>query len=112
MILDRVSYSRIIDNLYDGLYFVDRDRIIQYWNKAAERISGYTAAEVVGTSCSDNILTHVDSDGNNLCRGTCPLAMTIVDGEACEAEVFCTTKMVTGCLFLFVSALCVTRTAT
>ena len=88
MILDRVSYSRIIDNLYDGLYFVDRDRIIQYWNKAAERISGYTAAEVVGSSCSNNILTHVDINGNNLCKGMCPLAMTITSGEACEAEVF------------------------
>ncbi len=74
--------------LYDGLYFVDQNRIIRYWNKAAERISGFTAAEVVGKSCSDNILTHVDSDGNNLCRGTCPLAKTIADGEVREAEVF------------------------
>lgn len=88
MVIDRDSYNRIVDNLYDGLYLVDRDRIIQYWNKAAERISGYTAAEVVGRSCSDNILTHVDSNGNNLCKGICPLAMTIADGETREAEVF------------------------
>jgi diguanylate cyclase (GGDEF)-like protein len=63
------SYERIVENLYDGLYFVDRDRVITYWNKAAEQISGFTANEVVGKSCSDNILTHVDSDGNNLCDG-------------------------------------------
>lgn len=88
MILDKVSYSRLVDNLNDGLYIVDSDRIIQYWNKAAERISGYTAAEVVGRSCSDNILTHVDGDGNSLCKGMCPVAMTIVDGEAREAEIF------------------------
>jgi diguanylate cyclase (GGDEF)-like protein/PAS domain S-box-containing protein len=88
MMLDRDSYDRIVDNLYDGLYLVNRDRIIQYWNKAAERISGYTAAEVVGKSCSDNILTHVDGNGNNLCKGMCPLAMTIADGTAREAEVF------------------------
>lgn len=88
MILDRNSYDRIIDNLYDGLYLVNRDRIIQYWSKAAERISGFTAAEVVGKSCSDNILTHVDGNGTNLCKGMCPLAMTIADGTAREAEVF------------------------
>lgn len=88
MILDKVSYSRLVDNLNDGLYIVDRDRVIQYWNKAAERISGFTAAEVVGRSCSDNILTHVDGDGNSLCKGMCPVAMTIADGEAREAEIF------------------------
>jgi len=88
MILDNISYSRLVDNLYDGLYIVDRERIIQYWNKAAERISGYTASEVVGRSCSDNILTHVDGDGNSLCLGMCPLAMTIADEVPREAEVF------------------------
>jgi len=88
MIFDRVSYSRLVDNLNDGLYIVDRDRVIQYWNKAAERISGFTAAEVVGKSCSANILTHVDGDGNNLCKGMCPVAMTIADGEARDAEIF------------------------
>jgi len=88
VVLDRDSYSKIFDNLYDGMYFVDKDRIIRYWNKAAERISGFTAAEVIGSSCSDNILTHVDGDGNNLCVGMCPLAKTIADGEGRDAEVF------------------------
>lgn len=82
------SYERIVENLHDGLYFVDRDRVITYWNKAAEQISGFTANEVVGKSCSDNILTHVDSDGNNLCTGMCPLAATIADGKPREAEVY------------------------
>jgi len=82
------SYERIVENLYDGLYFVDRDRIITYWNKAAEQISGFTANEVVGRSCSDNILTHVDIDGNTLCTGMCPLAATIADGKPREVEVY------------------------
>ena len=82
------SYERIVENLYDGLYFVDRDRIITYWNKAAEQISGFSANEVVGKSCSDNILTHVDIDGNTLCTGMCPLAATIADGKPREVEVY------------------------
>lgn len=88
MSLEIDSYERIVENLHDGLYFVDRDRVITYWNKAAEQISGYTANEVVGKSCSDNILTHVDSDGNNLCAGMCPLAATIADGKPREAELY------------------------
>ncbi len=82
------SFGRIIDNLHDGLYFVDRDRKILYWNIAAEKISGFTAEEVVGKSCSDNILTHVDAEGSSLCLGLCPLAASIADRQPREAEVY------------------------
>jgi len=88
MNLEKDFYESIIENLHDGLYFVTRNRIITYWNKAAEQISGYTANEVVGKSCSDNILTHVDSKGNHLCTGMCPLAATITDGKPHEDEVY------------------------
>ncbi len=36
-------YKQLLDNLYDGVYFVDRDRAITYWNKGTERLTGYTA---------------------------------------------------------------------
>jgi diguanylate cyclase (GGDEF)-like protein/PAS domain S-box-containing protein len=82
------SFSDIVDNLHDGLYVVDRDRVITYWNKAAERISGFSVQEVVGKSCSENILTHIDAEGNNLCLEKCPLAGSIADGQRREAEVY------------------------
>jgi diguanylate cyclase (GGDEF)-like protein/PAS domain S-box-containing protein len=88
MKLEHESYKNILENLHDGLYFVDKDRIITYWNKAAENISGYTADEVIGRSCSDSILCHVDSDGNSLCTGLCALASTIADCIPREAEIY------------------------
>ncbi len=88
MIIEKESFERIVENLHDGLYFVDNDRVITYWNKAAEKISGFTADEVIGKSCSDNILTHVDSDGNKLCNQMCPLFATISDGKPHEAEIY------------------------
>ena len=88
MHLDSGAFARIIDNLYDGLYFVDTNRVITYWNKAAERISGFSAHEVIGRSCADNILTHIDGKGRYLCKGLCPLAATIADGQDREAEIF------------------------
>lgn len=80
--------ARIMDNLNDGLYLVDRNRVIIYWNKAAEKITGYSADEVMGKSCSDNILTHIDSEGNCLCLNDCPLAITIADRKSRRAEVY------------------------
>lgn len=80
--------EKIIESLYDGLYLVDRNRVITYWNKAAEKISGFTAEDVVGKSCSDNMLTHISSEGDDLCTGLCPLAATIADGKSREANVY------------------------
>jgi diguanylate cyclase (GGDEF)-like protein/PAS domain S-box-containing protein len=82
------SFERIIDNLHDGLYFVDPQRRITFWNEGAERITGYSEDEVLGKKCSDNILNHMDGDGNLLCLGMCPLAATIQDQQGRSAEVF------------------------
>ncbi len=82
-------FKGLLDNLSDGVYFVDRERRILYWNHGAERISGYRAEEVVGHLCFDNILKHVSQDGwCTLCQGLCPLARTIQDGRTREKEVF------------------------
>lgn len=83
-----VFYKNLLDNLNDGLYFVNRDRMITYWNKAAERITGYTAEEVVGKHCFDNILMHTDKDGRSLCRGVCPLAGSIRDCEERNEDIY------------------------
>ena len=88
MTLTEVAYKEVVDHLHDGLYIVDLDRTITHWNKAAERISGFPAADVLGRRCADNILCHVDGDGNCLCRGACPLSATMADGTPREADVY------------------------
>jgi len=81
-------YKMLLDNLHDGVYFVDEDRKISYWNKGAERITGFMSAEVLGKQCSEDILRHVDRQGKVLCMGACPLACTIADGTERNAEIF------------------------
>jgi diguanylate cyclase (GGDEF)-like protein/PAS domain S-box-containing protein len=85
---DEAFYKTLLDSLYDGVYFVGTDRKIAYWNKAAERITGYAAAEVMGKRCSDNILVHVDREGNSLCLGMCPLADALSDGVVRTSDVY------------------------
>src|SRR5512132_3811188 len=81
-------YKEIIDNLYDGIYFVDRGRVITYWNKGAERITGYQATHTIGRACRDNLLNHVSDTGVPLCMTDCPLAAVMEDGNPREVEVF------------------------
>jgi diguanylate cyclase (GGDEF)-like protein/PAS domain S-box-containing protein len=81
-------YKTLLDNLYEGVYFLDRERFIHYWNKGAERITGYSRDEVEGSNCWDNILMHVDSEGKSLCQDRCPARKTMEGGIPAEAEVF------------------------
>ncbi len=85
---DDQLFESVFESLYDGAYVVDSDRRIIHWNKAAEKISGYKAKDVVGSRCQDDILEHVDAEGRNLCKGDCPLAKTLKDGRRREAVVF------------------------
>jgi len=41
----------VLQNTPSGLFTVDRNGKIQTWNKAAERITGYSAQEIIGRSC-------------------------------------------------------------
>ncbi|MFH1958360.1 MAG: GGDEF domain-containing protein [bacterium] len=81
-------YKSVMDNLYDGVYFVNRDRKITYWNKAAEKLTGFKNSEVIGKNCSDSVLIHTDKQGKSLCEGACPTKETIVSGRLCEEEMY------------------------
>ncbi len=80
--------TAVLDNLSDGVYFVDRRRRILYWNSGAERITGFAKDEVLGHRCQDNLLNHCDDAGTILCKTRCPLAATMRDGELREAHVY------------------------
>jgi diguanylate cyclase (GGDEF)-like protein/PAS domain S-box-containing protein len=81
-------HQDVCDNLSEGVYFVDKQRKITYWNRGARKLSGFQRDEAVGRHCYDNFLKHVDAEGRALCHLGCPLAATLKDGQAREAEVF------------------------
>jgi PAS domain S-box-containing protein len=68
-------YHQILDNIADGVYFVTLHRKIVFWNKGAENITGYTAAEAVGRACYDDFLEHEDEKGHALCDAGCPIVI-------------------------------------
>jgi diguanylate cyclase (GGDEF)-like protein/PAS domain S-box-containing protein len=81
-------YKRILDSIYDGVYLVDPDRRITYWNSGAERITGYRPDEAMGRRCQDNFLVHLDGQGNSLCHDGCPLSWTMANERPLETEVY------------------------
>jgi len=78
----------LLNNLLEGVYIVDRQRRIQYWNRGAERLTGYRESEVAGQCCSDSILMHVNEQANLLCQNRCPLAATMRDGKERKSNLY------------------------
>ena len=82
-------YRELLENLYDGVYLVDRERRITFWNKGARRLTGYDSEDVLGIRCSGNLLAHVDREGRPLCTSDlCPAEAAMRDGRVREEQVF------------------------
>src|ERR1700694_3021808 len=68
----------------DGVFAMMGDGRITLWNPAAERITGYTAGEVLGRRCWD-LCAGRDSCGEPLCSSNCRLLTLIKNGEPVES---------------------------
>lgn len=75
---DAFDLIKFLDGLDIGAYIVNKNRIITYWNKKAQELTGFSAEEVIGKSCMDNILSHTDALGVPICKTQlCPLIRAI-----------------------------------
>jgi len=86
-------HAKLLESIFDGVYVVDAERRITYWNRGAESLTGYSADEAVRRYCYDNFLGHVDEKGCALCTNGCPLSATLLDGRRREADVFLRHKL-------------------
>jgi PAS domain S-box-containing protein len=64
--LEPEQVATILDSIADGVFTVDRDFVITSFNRAAERITGFTAEEAIGQKCY-NIFR------SSVCQGGCLL---------------------------------------
>lgn len=68
------------NHLSDGIRIVDSARSTLFWNKAAENLTGYTAAEMLNLPCYQQPLRHKLTDGTTACRDHCPLSAALAGG--------------------------------
>ncbi len=80
--------NSVLNQVQDAVVWLDRDRKVVYWNKAAEQISGREAAAVLGKACFEEPALFVDAAGVNICRDKCPVAMTLKDGAPRSLDVY------------------------
>lgn len=81
-------YREILDNLYDGVFFVNKEGCITYWNKGATSLTGYSSAEVQGRNYCD-IIHPLDKQGKELCeKDSCPVRRVFDISSMTEVEAF------------------------
>ncbi|NQU67300.1 MAG: sensor domain-containing diguanylate cyclase [Candidatus Marinimicrobia bacterium] len=91
--VNRELYNqKLIENLHDGVYFVNSEYVIKFWNTAAERITGLSSAEVLETSCKDNLLQFTDAQDQHLDGAHNPLFVSMMHGKAEENDAYFTRR--------------------
>lgn len=72
-IKDDLTYD-ILNSISEGLFTVDKYFKINFFNKAAEKITGYKQEEAIGKFCK--FICHSD-----LCQTKCPIATVLESGQ-------------------------------
>jgi PAS domain S-box-containing protein len=78
--LEGVPLDEALAHTADGVFVVGTDGRILLWNRAAERILGYTAREVSGRPCCD-LFVGSDERRNRLCYRGCHVMTLVQMGE-------------------------------
>jgi diguanylate cyclase (GGDEF)-like protein/PAS domain S-box-containing protein len=81
-------HACIVENMFDGVCYVDVERRVLLWNKAAENITGYVSAEVLGHLCCDRLYIYTNENGESLCRKGCHFIQAIHSGRTYEDDVY------------------------
>ena len=110
----RLTFGSLLDNLTDGVMAHDLERRIFFFNRAAQRITGYPYSEVVGRDCHDVFPGRFCGGDCSFCTGSdqsmerirYPQTFIMRDGEKRDLEMSVVTiktpaNNVTGALIIF-----------
>lgn len=87
LIEDPEIFRTVLESLQTGVYLVDRDQKIIFWNVGAEKITGHLRQDVVGHFCRDNLLAETELDPSVLSDPNDTILSVLRDGKSTFAEV-------------------------
>ena len=81
----RQRVSRILENVGEAIYGLDRDGNITFANPVAEQLLGFAEAELQGKNAHE-LLHHHHQDGSEFPIQDCPISRTLSFGESCRVD--------------------------
>jgi len=85
---DPEVFSTVLDSLPIGVYLVDRDLKVIFWNRGAEKISGYRSQDVMGRTYREKLLVQYDENQSGPVGRSCQLTDAMRDGTAKDADAY------------------------
>jgi diguanylate cyclase (GGDEF)-like protein/PAS domain S-box-containing protein len=86
-------YKVVFDGLDVGVAFLDVDRKITYWSKAAEKLTGFDAGEIVGSFSAENRLRFLDENNRPFGGENCSFFKSALEkGEESERRLLLVNK--------------------
>lgn len=81
--IDRLSHlnQMILDSVAEGIYGINLDADIIFWNKAAESITGYTVSDFTTSNLHD-LIHHTNQRGEHVPIHQCPVFYALNNGES------------------------------
>jgi diguanylate cyclase (GGDEF)-like protein/PAS domain S-box-containing protein len=84
---DPEIYQAVLEGLPTGVYLVDRNRRIRFWNEGAEQITGYLRQDVVGRFLRDHLLSSNESLKDFDTDPDDPLTLAFRDGKPSKMDM-------------------------
>ena len=78
--VDALFQSRLLDNMYDAVAFIDAAGRVMLWNRGAERLTGVLGTSVHGHPWHPELLGLSDEKGNAIDETDCPVQAAIRSG--------------------------------
>ena len=76
----------VLSGVVEGVYAVDRSRVIRYLNPQAARMLGVQPHEAIGRFCGDVLKPCRDENGQRPCETRCPILQARADGSSQATE--------------------------
>jgi len=81
-------YRSLLESLPIGVYILDRERRVRFWNRGAEQLTGHLAHEAVGQDGTGHLLEACDRKGRVLIGDDSPVTATLAHGHGQQFTVF------------------------
>jgi PAS domain S-box-containing protein/diguanylate cyclase (GGDEF)-like protein len=85
---DPEVFRAVMDSLPIGVYLVDRDLKVIFWNRGAEKISGYRSQDVMGRAYREKLLVQYDEEQSLALGKACQLTDAMRDGTTKDADAY------------------------